>query len=156
MPAKEEEDVGEKEKGGVGMKENREEKGEKMKKESLSEALSNGEKKKRVNSRTDEKMSQMARSRRMDKVNLEKQLEREDIKPEKPMQYSIMEKEIASFKFLLQRSKDINETNSKGWTALHFACFTGQKSFVEALLEKGALVHIKDKHQQSPIDVRKK
>lgn len=56
------------------------------------------------------------------------------------------------FYFLFQHGASVNLFNTKGNTALHEAVIGRHKALVELLLQNGALTHIRNKRQCTPVD----
>ncbi|ORX91568.1 hypothetical protein K493DRAFT_49928 [Basidiobolus meristosporus CBS 931.73] len=55
--------------------------------------------------------------------------------------------------FLIKRGIDVNCQDSNGFTALHFAAWTGKLNIVESLVKAHAAITTKTKHQQTAIDL---
>lgn len=43
--------------------------------------------------------------------------------------------------------------DNDGWTPLHLACLLGRRDVVQALLELGADIHLRDNDHQTPADL---
>jgi ATP-dependent Clp protease ATP-binding subunit ClpA len=50
-------------------------------------------------------------------------------------------------------TSDVNEANDYGWTALHFACAEGHTDALRLLVDRGAVVNVKDVNGWSPLHV---
>ena len=65
---------------------------------------------------------------------------------------AIENKDLEMTKFLLEDEKvDVNAKSLQGQTGLHLACYHGNLSTVQYLIDKGAIVDAKDKFGVQPI-----
>ncbi len=55
-----------------------------------------------------------------------------------PLMQALFSRQVAVFKFLLEKGADFNAANKDGFTPLHFAVFSAQMELVEMLIAKGA------------------
>lgn len=55
-----------------------------------------------------------------------------------PLMQALFSRQVAVFKYLLEKGADVNAANKDGFTLLHFAVFSAQKELVEMLIAKGA------------------
>ncbi len=65
----------------------------------------------------------------------------------------VEKKRIDIVKFLLEKGADINKTDKDGWTALHWAAWSGMGNIVDLLLNSNANVNTLDKNGQSALMV---
>ena len=52
---------------------------------------------------------------------------------------------------IIDSGSDINQCDSNGWTALHFAAQNNDAKIGKLLIDSGALLDLKDKHGNSPL-----
>lgn len=68
--------------------------------------------------------------------------------------YHVVEENVEGVKYMLNEHPSLlNEKNSEGLTALHYACDRGYLEIAKMLVEKGASVNVEDSYGETPLDV---
>ncbi len=66
---------------------------------------------------------------------------------------AVKDGDIDQVKLLIAKGADLNTTDDKGGTPLHWAAYYNRKDIAKLLLMQGADLYIKDKYGLTPIDV---